>query len=306
MSATIETTNIIKSTEGSVPGAASSTTEMTSDHQWSDDQTEEFLKVFPSGNDDSSILVTQYLPPSLLDSNPWYQIKNKRPNSLRVKNSSGNNVDIPFGETNVLRDRSTISDDESLVRAWIDREHDIELHDAMVNLFDRLIISLKKSKYTSVWCSTEIIDYLSISSRGHFRTVVEHSDDRSGDDLRLWDWNCGGNHFYIFTSSKTPNWNYNWTSDEREKLSSIQKKNLVDNEETGEKVISKKGYSILRRHAVKALCMQFMKLRFFKRFDEAKKFTINSNTSGDFINFLKKTPYVRNDFLPKFEEEEDV
>ena len=60
---------------------------------------------------------------------------------------------------------------------------------------------------------------------------------------------------------------------------------MIKDEKTGKFIISKKGYSILRKYTIKNLCDEFMKLNFFLKLDEAKKFTINSNTSNDLIKF---------------------
>lgn len=317
MSVSIESTINNKIAEERVSGVAPHTVQI--DPRWSSVETEEFVVVSSAPIEGPTISLAPTLSsevPSLDVKNEWVTKAPFVPRALRVKNSDGDDVDLPVGDkpalsysqmgsVGVSRVKSKVSDDETLVRSWIDSEYDIDLHRSKTFLFNLLMVSLAKSGYSSVWKSTDIIQYLTESSQSFFRTVVSHPDTLAGNVLRLWDWNAKGSHVYIFTVSRAPTRHFDWAVKQRSKLDSIRENNLVENEDD-DWVISKKGYSILRRHAIKALCMEFMKLTFFKKFDDAKKFTINSNTSGDFINFIKKVPVQRSDDeIPLLEERTD-
>lgn len=180
-----------------------------------------------------------------------------------------------------------VADPESLVRSWIDSEHDSYLWNVKNDLFERLLNSLKKSKYSVTWRASEIINHLTEKSRQHFRVVVDHADTKSGRLLRLWEWKFGKDLVWVYAASPVPTATSDWQSERNDVLASIYENNLVENEETGDLVISKKGYSIMRRHATRDLCMEFMTLRLFTDFLSAKSFVINS-ASGGYVTFIKK------------------
>ena len=200
-----------------------------------------------------------------------------------LEEDSHNNNFTPI--INSLTQNYKILEYETLVRLSINNEYNLELYDAENNLFDRLLISLKKSKYIDLWSSIDIIQYLNMSSQNYFRMIVDHFDYKTNSLLRLFEWNYKNRKIYIFTTCQNFSYNYNLNINKRAKINLIKSENMIKDEKTGKFIISKKGYSILRKYTIKNLCDEFMKLNFFLKLDEAKKFTINSNTSNDLIKF---------------------
>lgn len=172
---------------------------------------------------------------------------------------------------------------EDLVISWINSEHEKSLWGAKKNLFERLMNSLKNSQYQDVNSAADFVRYLSHSAQQFFQKVVEHVDKKNSTITTLYNWNCQSyGHYYIVATSIYPS---NWVNDRLDVYKSIFDKNVEDVD--GKSVLSKKGYSILRRHAIKDLCMEFMKLRFFTNYNFAKAFVINS--VDGFVYFNKKT-----------------
>lgn len=175
---------------------------------------------------------------------------------------------------------------EDLVSKWIDSEFDETIWKAKSDLFDRMMKSLKNSDYHVVHTAANFVEYLSPSAQQFFQKVVEHKDVKTGNVTSLYDWDCHSfGHFYIVATSALPTKSHDWVSERMSSYESIINNNIE--EYNGSVVISKKGYSILRRYAIKDLCMEFMNLRFFTKYEYARAFVINS--VNGFVHFNKKS-----------------
>lgn len=206
------------------------------------------------------------------------------PESLMVKSETGETVLVPFKKEKQVKKSRFVSEDEVIVREWISHELCPYTQYAKSYLFTGLLKSLKTSGYKRVHPSTFFINYLSENARKHFRVVGEcEAEDRH---LILYDWSFQKDHFFILAS----NFDSTWQKKQMDKYESIERNNLVKDEVTGEFRISPKGYSILRRHAIKNLCTEFMKLQFIDNFRHAKTLMINQ-ADGEFVTFLKKRVY---------------
>lgn len=206
------------------------------------------------------------------------------PESLMVKSESGEPVIVPFKKEKQVKKNRFVSEDELIMRELISHESDPYTKYAKGYLFNGLLKSLKTSGYKRVHPSTFFINYLSENARKHFRVVGEcEAEDKH---LLLYDWSFQNDHFFILAS----NFDSTWQKKQMDKYESIEQNNLVKDEVTGEFRISPKGYSILRRHAIKNLCTEFMKLQFIDTFRHAKTLIINQ-ADGEYVTFLKKRKY---------------
>lgn len=178
-----------------------------------------------------------------------------------------------------------------LVNTWINSENNEFLWDSKYKLFTMMNKKLKKDQYTNVYNVTDFVRYLSEESRGYFRMVVNHVDKFTKKIVTMYDWNSGvfnkktgkRGHCYIVAIGDIPVEGYDWAISNQSKYKSIFDKNS-DPENPGK--ITKKGFSILRRHATQDLVSTFMKLNFFEDYELAKSFLIH-NTNG-YVIFISK------------------
>lgn len=190
-------------------------------------------------------------------------------------------------------DRSRGIPSLDLVNTWIDSENNEFLWNTKSKLFKMMLKKLKQGEYSYAYDVTNFTNYLSEASNGFFRLVVDHQDKRTKKIITMYDWNsgvindatCKREHCYIVAVGDIPVKGYNWAETCEEKYRSIKENNIDTNPENPE-MITKKGFSILRRHATQDLVTVFMKLNFFQDYEHAKSFIIH-NTNG-YVTFISK------------------
>lgn len=175
-----------------------------------------------------------------------------------------------------------------IAEEWVKSENDQILYEAKSNFLGFVKRNLKRERYTIVHRAYDIIQYLSVESRGFFRIIADHEDKVNNKIASLYEWKFMGNLIYILAIDNIDTESNDWLQKRRDFYEDVAKKGRLDD---GSGELNNMAYSILRRNCLKDFVNKFTSTWFYKDFETAKR-AITMKVDGHVTFFKNKKLHI--------------